>query len=59
MLGFSWVKVADMLHISRSTLYRGLDSSDLTEYTDISDRELNSLIQTHNNKGIQQNNARQ
>ena len=36
-----------MMHISRSTLYRGLDSSDLTEYTDISDRELNSLIQTY------------
>lgn len=54
-LGFTWVKIADMLYISRRTLYRRLDSSDLKGNTDITDRELDSLIQsykaTHPNDG--------
>ena len=47
MLGFSWVKVADMLHISRRILYRRLDRSDLVGSTDITDGELDSLIQSY------------
>ena len=55
VLGFSWTRIAKMLHMSRKTLYRRLEGSDLMGYTDIPDQELDALIQsykeTHPNDG--------
>ena len=47
MLGFCWTKIAEMLHISRRTLYRRLEGSDMLGYTDISERELDSVLQSY------------
>ena len=56
LLGFSWVKIADRLSISRRTLYRRLEGSNLMGFTDITGTELDSLIstcykETHPNDG--------
>ena len=55
VLGFSWTTIAERLHISRQTLYRRLEGCGMMGYTDISDHELDSLIQcykeTHPNDG--------
>ena len=57
-LRFSWTKIAKILEISRSTLYRRLEQegiSQSTVYTDISDVDLDRVIasikQTHPNDG--------
>ena len=57
-LRFSWTKVAQILEISRSTLYRRLEQegiSQSTTYTDMSDVDLDQVIesikQTHPNDG--------
>ena len=54
-LGLTWTKIADILHISRQTLYRRLDGSCLMGYTEVSDQELDSTIRaykaTHPNDG--------
>ena len=51
----TWTKIADILHISRQTLYCRLDGSCLMGYTEVSDQELDSAIQaykaTHPNDG--------
>lgn len=47
VLGFSWTTIAERLHISRQTLYRRLEGCDMMGYTDISDHELDSLIQCY------------
>ena len=56
-LGFNWSDIARMLGISRSTLYRRLESSELTfhNYIAISDNELDDVIRqikiSHPNDG--------
>lgn len=54
-LGFKWTQIAKMLKVSRQTLYRRLANTDLLGYTDISDQELDCMIQeykeTHPNDG--------
>ena len=57
-LKFSWTKIATLLGISRSTLYRRLEEENLAihqSYSDISDAELDSLVQgikaSHPNDG--------
>ena len=54
-LGFPWVKISEMLHISRSTLYRRLEGTDLIGFSEITDMELDSVISvykaTHPNDG--------
>ena len=47
MLGFTWTKIAKMLKISRQTLYRRLEGSDLMGYSDITDQELHGIIRSH------------
>ena len=47
MVGFTWTKIAGLLNISRQTLYRRLDGSGLMGYTDVSDQELDSTIETY------------
>ena len=46
-LGFTWSKIATMLNISRRTLYRCLEDTDLAGYSDVSDQELDGIIQTY------------
>ena len=57
-LHFSWTKIAELMNISRSTLYRRLDEGvdhQLSTYSDISDRDLDEVIrsikQSHPNDG--------
>ena len=55
MLGFTWTKIAKLLDISRRTLHRHLDGSGLMGYSDVSDQDLDSVIEsykaTHPNDG--------
>ena len=57
MLGFTWTKIANILNVSRQTLYRHLNSSGLIGFTDVTDEELDGIIQsykaTHPNDGEQ------
>ena len=47
-LGFSWVKIAEKLNVSRQTLYRRLEGdTDLIGYTVIADQELDSVISAY------------
>ena len=43
-LGFSCTRFAEILNISRRTLYRRLEGSDIVGYTDITAQELDSII---------------
>ncbi len=46
-LHFSWTKIAEIVGVSRSTLYRRLDQENIaqsTSYSDIRDRELDDII---------------
>ena len=43
-LGFSCTRIAEILNISRRTLYRRLEGSDIVGYTDITAQELDSII---------------
>ncbi len=50
--GYSWSNIAESLQVSRSTLWRRVQStgfSDPFRFTDISDRELDDLISTIQN----------
>ena len=55
ILGFTWTKIANILSISRQTLYCRLDGSSLMGFTDVTDEELDGIIQsykaTHPNDG--------
>ena len=57
MLGFTWTKIANILNVSRQTLYRHLNGSGLMGFTDVTDEELDGIIQsykaTHPNDGEQ------
>ena len=39
-IGISMTKISEVMGISRSTLYRALENTDLIGYTDINDQEL-------------------
>lgn len=46
-LWFTWTKIAQLLGVSRSTLYRRLEEEEISTsmtYTDIDDRELDQLV---------------
>ena len=57
MLSFTWTKIANILNVSRQTLYRHLNGSGLMGFTDVTDEELDGIIQsykaTHPNDGEQ------
>ena len=42
--GLSMTKISETLGISRSTLYRALENSDLIGYTDISDGVMDQIV---------------
>ena len=44
MLGFTWTKIANILNVSRQTLYRHLNGSGLIGFTDVTDEELDGTI---------------
>ena len=46
-LGFSWTKIGELLNISRRTLYRRLEGSNLVGYTDILPQELDAVVQAY------------
>ena len=43
-IGMSITKISELMEISRSTLYRALEDSDLKGFTDISNAELDELV---------------
>ena len=57
MLGFTLTKIANILNVSRQTLYWHLNGSGLMGFTDMTDEELDGIIQsykaTHPNDGEQ------
>lgn len=57
MLRFAWTKIANILNISRQTLHCHLNGSGLMGFTDVTDEELDGIIQsykaTHPNDGEQ------
>ena len=48
-LGLSMTKISDIIGVSRSTLYRGLENTDLVGFTDLSDQhvQLDQLIASY------------
>ena len=46
-LGMSMTKISNIIGVSRSTLYRGLENTDLVGFTDLSDQQLDHLIASY------------
>ena len=46
-LGFTWVNIAKILNISRRTLYRQIQDTDLMGSHDITDQELDAVVQDY------------
>ena len=46
-IGISITKISEIIGVSRSTLYRALEGSNLTGVTDISDQELDEVIASY------------
>ena len=46
-LGMSMTKISDIIGVSRSMLYRGLENADLVGFTDLSDQQLDQLIASY------------
>ncbi len=45
MLGFAWTKIANILNTSRQRMYHCLNGSNLMSFTNVTDEELDGIIQ--------------